>query len=137
MADTSLIARIALPKYEFALPLNLQERISKLDGFYLPRSILSDWIEVAYKLCAPVVEAIHAESLSESLLHWDRRNGRSGPQARLMPQSPLVRLSSRMRYSLLLCRPGTTTATLSKRCWVRSEAACFRMLRAYIIWFMY
>ena len=66
MADTSLIARILISKYGFALPLHRQERMSEIYGFDLPRSTLSDWTEAAHRWAAPVVAAMHAESLTES-----------------------------------------------------------------------
>lgn len=66
MADTSVIADIIMGKYGFMTPLHRQERMNELRGFPLARSTQCDWIEVANVLAAPVVAAMHAESVRES-----------------------------------------------------------------------
>lgn len=66
VADTSTIASIIVDKYGFMLPWYRQEQMLRLHGFELTRSTMSDWTEAAYKLAAPVVAAMHAQSIAES-----------------------------------------------------------------------
>jgi len=66
MADTSVVTDVIMSKYGFMTPLHRQERMNELRGFPLARSTQCDWIEAAYTLAAPVVAAMHADSLRES-----------------------------------------------------------------------
>lgn len=66
VADTSTIASIIVDKCGFMLPWHRQEQMLGLQGFELARSTMSDWTEAAYHLAAPVVAAMHAESIAES-----------------------------------------------------------------------
>lgn len=66
LADTSTIASIIVDKCAFVLPWHRQEQMLRLQGFGLSRSTMSDWTEAAYRLAAPVVAAMHAESIAES-----------------------------------------------------------------------
>lgn len=66
VADTSTIASIIVDKVAFMLPWHRQEQMFGLQGFALSRSTMSDWTEAAYKLAAPVVAAMHAQSIAES-----------------------------------------------------------------------
>ncbi|MCK6546830.1 IS66 family transposase [Myxococcota bacterium] len=68
MADASLIAEIAMNKYGFALPLHRQEKMTELRGFALARSTQYDWCEYGAKKLAPIVDAMHAESLRDSFM---------------------------------------------------------------------
>lgn len=68
MADASLIAEVAMNKYGFSLPLHRQERMTDLRGFALPRSTQYDWCEYGAVRLAPIVEAMHAESLRDSFM---------------------------------------------------------------------
>jgi len=66
MADPSVIAEIILGKYDYSLPLNRQERITRNRGFVLPRSTQSDWLDQGYELARHLVDAMHAESVAKS-----------------------------------------------------------------------
>ena len=66
VADTSTIASVIVDKCAFMLPWHRQEQMLRLQGFELTRSTMSDWTEAAYKLAAPVVAAMHAESIADS-----------------------------------------------------------------------
>jgi transposase len=66
MADTSVIAEIILSKYDYSLPLNRQERITKNRGFVIPRSTQAGWLDQTYELTRHLVDAMHAESLAKS-----------------------------------------------------------------------
>jgi transposase len=68
MADASLIAEVAMNKYGFALPLYRQERMTELRGFALARSTQYDWCEHGANKLAPIVDAMHAESLRDSFM---------------------------------------------------------------------
>ncbi|MBK8011969.1 MAG: IS66 family transposase [Deltaproteobacteria bacterium] len=68
MADASLIAEVVMNKYGFALPLHRQERMSGLRGFSLARSTQYDWCEYGALKLAPIVSAMHAESISDSFM---------------------------------------------------------------------
>ena len=58
MADTSAIAHIIVSKYDDFLPLNRQERISKREGFVLPRSTQCGWLGTAHELLYRIVDAM-------------------------------------------------------------------------------
>jgi transposase len=62
MADPSAIANVAVSKYDDILPLYRQERISRRNGFALPRSTQAGWLTVAFSLLYRIVEAMFAES---------------------------------------------------------------------------
>lgn len=68
MADASLIAEVAINKYGFALPLHRQERMTELRGFSLARSTQYDWCEYGATKLAPIVDAMHAESIRDSFM---------------------------------------------------------------------
>lgn len=68
MADASVIAETAMNKYGFSLPLYRQERMSAFRGFSLPRSTQYDWCEYGSTRLAPIVAAMHAESLRDSFM---------------------------------------------------------------------
>jgi len=68
MADASVIAEGAMNKYGFALPLHRQERMTDLRGFPLARSTLYDWCEYGAVKLAPIVAAMHAESIRDSFM---------------------------------------------------------------------
>src|SRR5262249_40072070 len=55
-------------KYGFALPLHRQERMTDLRGFALARSTQYDWCEYGATKLAPIVAAMHAESISDSFM---------------------------------------------------------------------
>ena len=67
MADTSVIAEVVMRKYDYSLPLNRQERITRDQGFTIPRSTQSDWISAAHEYARHVVEAMHAETRERSI----------------------------------------------------------------------
>ena len=68
MADASIIAEVAMNKYGFALPLHRQEQMTALRGFPLPRSTQYDWCAYGADKLAPIVAAMHAESIRDSFL---------------------------------------------------------------------
>ena len=58
MADPSAIAHIIVSKYDDVLPLHRQERISRRNGFIVPRSTQCGWLGAAYDVCYRVVDAM-------------------------------------------------------------------------------
>lgn len=68
MADASLIAEVAMNKYGFALPLHRQEKMLELRGFPIARSTQYDWLAFGATTLAPIVAAMHAESIRDSFL---------------------------------------------------------------------
>lgn len=62
MADPSAIAHIILSKYDDSLPLHRQERISRRNGFVVPRSTQCGWLGAAYSVYYRVVDAMFAEA---------------------------------------------------------------------------
>jgi transposase len=62
MADPSAIAHIVVSKYDDVLPLHRQERISRRNGFIVPRSTQCGWLGAAYDVCYRVVDAMFDEA---------------------------------------------------------------------------
>jgi hypothetical protein len=62
MADPSAIAHIVVSKYDDVLPLHRQERISRRNGFIVPRSTQCGWLGAAYDVYYRVVDAMFDEA---------------------------------------------------------------------------
>lgn len=61
-----------LNKYQFAMPLNRQERIWQMMGIPVSKANMSNWILYAYRdYLKPLVELMHRELLRESIIHAD------------------------------------------------------------------
>jgi transposase len=62
MADPSAIAHIIVSKYDDVLPLHRQERISRRNGFIVPRSTQCGWLGAAHDVYYRVVDAMFDEA---------------------------------------------------------------------------
>jgi transposase len=62
MADTSVVAHIAVSKYGDSLPLHRQERISARHGFEISRSTQGDWLVAHHQDAERVVAAMFADA---------------------------------------------------------------------------
>jgi hypothetical protein len=61
-ADASAVAEAVVSKYDDLLPLHRQEKISRREGFTIPRSTLCNWFTPAYAVLHGVVEAMFADA---------------------------------------------------------------------------
>jgi transposase len=66
MADPSACAHHIVSKYDDLLPLHRQERMSRREGFVLPRSTQCGWLGASYPLVYRVVDAMFEEGKRES-----------------------------------------------------------------------
>jgi len=66
MADPSVIAHTIISKYDDSLPLHRQERISRRDGFTIPRSTQCGWLGEAWAVLHRIVEAMHQEACTSA-----------------------------------------------------------------------
>ena len=66
MADPSVIAEVIMGKYDYSIPLNRQERMTKGRGFVIPRSTQSDWLDASYGYLRHIVDAMRAETIARS-----------------------------------------------------------------------
>lgn len=71
MAGPGLIADTIVRRWQDHLPLNRQEGIFGREGVELARSTICGWHEVKANDCRPLVKAMHAESLRQSVLLSD------------------------------------------------------------------
>jgi transposase len=62
MADPSAIAHAIVSKYDDLLPLHRQEKITRREGFRVPRSTLCDWLRPAETYLHGIVDAMFTES---------------------------------------------------------------------------
>jgi transposase len=70
-AGASLLAEIALAKYDDHLPAYRQAERFAREGLELPRSTLTDWLGRTARLLKPVAERIAAHVLAAGKLHAD------------------------------------------------------------------
>ncbi len=66
-----LLAQVLVAKYADHLPLYRQESIFARAGLALPRSTLAQWVGQCGVQLQPLVEALRAELLNQSVLHAD------------------------------------------------------------------
>lgn len=71
IATPGLLAYIAVSKYCDALPLYRQEKIFSRHGIDLSRSTMAGWMVMAAERCRPIIELLHRELLSGSLVNAD------------------------------------------------------------------
>jgi transposase len=70
-ASAGLLAHIAVSKFEDSLPLYRQERIFKRCNIDISRSTMSRWMIKVADQCQPLINLMHEDLLSSSVLHCD------------------------------------------------------------------
>ena len=68
---TGLLAQVLVAKYADHLPLYRQEAIFARAGFAIPQSTLGQWVGTCGVQLQPLVDALHDELLTHSVLHAD------------------------------------------------------------------
>ena len=70
-ASPSLLANIAVAKYQDALPLYRQESVLKRQGIELPRNTLASWMIKAGELIQPIYNLLEERLLAYPVIHCD------------------------------------------------------------------
>jgi transposase len=70
-ATPSLLAHIAVSKYDDALPLNRQEKIYERHGIDLDRTTMARWMIKCADLARPLYNLMHEELLATPVIHAD------------------------------------------------------------------
>lgn len=62
MGDPSAIAQVIVSKYDDSLPLNRQEKITRRNGFAIPRSTQCSWLTAAHNYLVRIVDAMFEDA---------------------------------------------------------------------------
>ena len=71
LATTALLAQVLVAKYADHLPLHRQEAIYARAGVPIPRSTLAQWVGSCGVQLQPLVDALHQEVLTHTVIHAD------------------------------------------------------------------
>jgi len=82
MADASAVAHAVVSKYDDLSPLNRQEKISRREGFRIPRSTLCNWFAPSYAVLCGIVDAMFLDAKARSHLATDATGAKVRPSTK-------------------------------------------------------
>lgn len=122
-ATPSLLAYIAISKYEDSLPLARQEKTFARYGIHLSRTTMARWMIKVWEGCRGLLNLMHSDLIASPVLYCD--------ETRVQVLKELNRLAEQHSYMWVLARPGESPIILFRYHERRNSEAALDLLEGF------